>query len=61
MGRFVIRKTCSGEKSKDVAGQPLDEKMTCVTRGSNQSSQGSQVSRWDYPGRMRRRPSCLIV
>lgn len=33
----------------------------CVTHGSNQSSQGSQASRWDYPGKICGRPSCLMV
>ena len=39
--RYIVRKTCSGEKVKDVAGQPFGnvEEIRCVIHASPQRSQ----------------------
>ena len=39
--RFIVRKVCSGEKAKGVAGQPFasTKEILCVTHGSSQPSQ----------------------
>ena len=34
-----ILTACSGTKAKDVAGQPCAKEISCVTHGSNQTSQ----------------------
>lgn len=61
VGRLIVREARSGGEAKDVVGQPLAEEVGCVTHGSTGSSQGSRESRWDDPGKICGRASCLTV
>ena len=61
--RYIVRKTCSGEKVKDVAGQPFGnvEEIRCVIHASPQRSQQKPEQWWDYPGKICGETSCLMV
>lgn len=47
---FTIRKMCSRERAKGVAGQLFAEDIRRMTHGSNQSPQFKSGIKWGYPG-----------